>query len=152
MVVVELENTVKEAILDTGGAKTIISCDLACNLNWEVETPPEGKSFGSYLGLGGKPSRYFGCIPGPMGIRFGPYIVVNVQEIKLVEHVDPLFLKGADILCGGSRGQNTCFNSIQKLGGGHREVEFTVGPSMKTAALHWALFRRGHEEAAPDCQ
>ena len=47
---VKLENTVVEAILDTGGAKTIVSRDLACDLNWEVETPPEGKSFGSYLG------------------------------------------------------------------------------------------------------
>ena len=78
--VVKLENTVVEAILDTGGAKTIISCDL----NWEVETPPEGKSFGSYLGLGRKPTQYFGCISGPVGIRFGPDIVVNVWEIKVV--------------------------------------------------------------------
>ena len=54
MAVVELENTVVEAILDTGGAKTIISRDLAHNLNWEVETPPKGKSFGSYLGPGKK--------------------------------------------------------------------------------------------------
>ena len=150
--VVKLENMVVEAILDTGGAKTIVSHDLAHNLNWEVETPPKGKSFGSYLGLGGKPTQYFGHILGPVGIRFGPDIVVNIWEIKVVEHVDPLFLIGEDILCGGSGGQNTCFNSIQALGGGHREVEFTMGPSTKTAALHWAPFRRGHEEVVPDCQ
>ena len=111
-----------EAILDTGGAKTIVSHDLACDLKWEVETPPKGKSFGSYLGPRKKPTRYIGHIPGPVGIKFGPDIVVNVWEIKLVEHVDLLFLIEADILCGGSGGQNTCFNSIRALGGGHREV------------------------------
>ena len=78
--------------------------------------------------------------------------MVNVREIKVVEYVDLLFFIGADVLYRGSGGQNTCFNSIWVLGGGHREVEFTVGPSMKTATLHWAPFRRGHEEAAPDCQ
>ena len=71
-----------------------------------------------------------------MGIRFGPDIVVNTQEIKVVGYVDPLFLIGADVLRGGSGGQNTCFNSIQVLGGGHGEVEFTVEPSTKTAALN----------------
>ena len=69
-----------EAILDTRGAKTIVSRDLASDLNWEVETPSKGKSFGSYLGPGGKPTRYFDHILGPIGIRFAPAIVVNVQK------------------------------------------------------------------------
>ena len=75
-----------------GEAKTIFSHDLARDLNWKVETPSEGKSFGSYLGLDGKHTRYFGCILGPVGIRFDPDIVVNVRGIKVVEHADPLFL------------------------------------------------------------
>ena len=152
MAVVKLENTVVEAILNTGGAKTIVSHDLAHDLDWEIETPPKGKSFGSYLGLGEKPTQYFSRILGPVGIRFGPDILVNVREIKVMEHADPLFLIGADVLSRGSGGKNTCFNSIRALGGGHSEVEFTVGPSTKTTTLHWAPFRRGHEEAAPDCQ
>ena len=81
--VVKLENMVVEAILDTRGAKTV-SCDLARDLNWGVESPPEGKGFGSYLGPGEKPTRYFGRILGPVGIRFGQYIVVNVRRIKVV--------------------------------------------------------------------
>ena len=87
-----------------------------------------------------------------MGIRFSPDIVVNVWEIKVVEHADLLFLIGADVLCRDSGGQNTCFNSTWALGGGDGEVEFTMGPSTKTAALHWAPFRRAHEEAALDRQ
>ena len=115
MAVVELENTVVEAIINTRGAKPIISRDLPHDLNWEVETPPKGKNFGSYLGLGGKPTRYFGHIPGPVGIRLSPDIVVNVWEIKVVEHADPLFLIGVDILCGGSEGQNTCAKLLSTL-------------------------------------
>ena len=71
-----------------------------------------------------------------MGIRYGPNILVNIWEIKLVEHVDPLVLIGTDILCRGSGDQNTCFKCIWALGAGKREVEFTLGPSIKTAALH----------------
>ena len=62
--------------------------------------------------------------------------MVNVREIKVVEHVDLLVLIGADILRSGSEGQNTCFNNIWVLGAGYGEVEFTVGPSTKTSALH----------------
>ena len=40
-----MENTVVDTILNTRGAKTIISWDLSHNLNWEVETPSKGKSF-----------------------------------------------------------------------------------------------------------
>ena len=79
-----------------------------------------------------------------MEIRFGPDIVINVWEIKVVDHAYPLFFIAADILCRGSGGQNTCFNSTQVLGAGHGEVKFTLGPSIKTAALHWASFRQGH--------
>ena len=53
----ELENKVLEAILNNRGAKTIVSKDLAKDLKWEVKAPPKGKSFGSYLGPGGKPSK-----------------------------------------------------------------------------------------------
>ena len=80
MAVVKLENTVLQAILNTREAKSIVSHDLACNLSWEVETPPEGKSFRSYLRPGGKPAQYFGHILGPVGIRFGLDIVVNVRK------------------------------------------------------------------------
>ena len=101
-----------EAILDTREAKTIVNRDLAREFNWEVKTPSKGKSFGSYLGPGRKPTRDFGHILRPVGIRFAPDIVVNAQEIKVVEYADLLFFIEADVLCGGFGGQNTCFNSI----------------------------------------
>ena len=120
---VKLENMVLEAIFDTRGAKTIISRDLAYKVNWEVETPLDFKSFSSYLGPRGKPTRYFCCIPRPIGIRFGLDSIVNVQEIKVVKHVDLLFWIRVDILCGGSGGsgaQNTSFNSIWVLRAVHK--------------------------------
>ena len=42
--VVKLENTAIETILDTGGGKTIVIQDLAYDLNWEVETPFKAKA------------------------------------------------------------------------------------------------------------
>ena len=142
----ELENTVLEAILDTRGTKTIVSQDLAWDLNWEVDTPTKGKTFGSYLRPGGKPNKNSSLVPRPIGIRFSPDIIINIQKIKVIEHSDLIFLIGADILCRGSGSQNTCFKSIWSLGTGHGKIDFTVGLLTKTAELHWPPFRKGHQD------
>ena len=49
---VKLESMVLEAILNTAGAKTIVSRELDHDLNWEVETPLNSKGLWSYLELG----------------------------------------------------------------------------------------------------
>ena len=69
-----------------------------------METTSDGKSFGNYLGLGGKSTKYFGCFPGSPKIGFGPNIVGNVCEIKFIEHTNPFFLVGVDILYKGAWG------------------------------------------------
>ena len=78
-----------------------------------------------------------------MGIRFGPDFVVNVWGIKVVEHADPLFLIGADILCGGSGGQNTCFNSIWALGGGQRRGGVHSGALNKDSCFALGALQKG---------
>ena len=88
----ELKNTVLEAVPNMGSAKPIVIRDLSQDLKWKVETPLEGKSYGSYLGLGGKPTKHYSCIPGPLRIILSQKIVVNVCEIKVIEHPEPLFL------------------------------------------------------------
>ena len=57
--VVDLENMVLEAILNTRGAMTIVTRDLAQDLEWEVESPPEVKNFRSYLHPWEKATQYF---------------------------------------------------------------------------------------------
>ena len=109
---VKLENTVIEAIFNTMGAKTMISQNLVCDLNWEIKNPSKGKSLRSYLEPGGKPMHNFGHILGSVGTSFSLEIVVNVQKIKAVEHADLLFFIRVNILCRYSRGQKTCFYSI----------------------------------------
>ena len=100
---------------------------MARDLKWELENTPEGKSFRSYLGPRAKPTEYFGDILGPLGTQFGLDIRVNVWEKKKIEHMDLLFLIGADVLCGGCGGQKTCLNSTRVLGAGPREIELMVG-------------------------
>ena len=63
-----------EAILDTGGAKTKVSWDLTQNLKWEVEPL----------------LRRNNLVAWPIGISFAPESVFNVQNIKVVEYIDPL--------------------------------------------------------------
>ena len=37
-------------------------------------------------------------------MRFGKDVLLELREIKLIYHVEPLLLIGADVLCGGREG------------------------------------------------
>ena len=47
---------------------------------------------------------YAGKIAGPVVMRFGKDVVLELREVKLIHHVEPLLLIGADVLCGGREG------------------------------------------------
>ena len=149
--IVELKNTVSEAI-NMGGTKTIVGRDVFQDIKWEVESLPEGKSYGSYLGPRGKPTKHYRQTLWPFRIIFSPKIAVNVHKIKVVEHTDPIFLIGVDILYRGSGEQNTCFKEIQALRANYGEVEFMVRFSTQTGALHWGPLQNGNQKPIPDSQ
>ena len=109
-----------------------------------MTTIPEGKNFRNYLGPRGKPEKYLSHIQEPHRMKFRMDIVVNGHEIRVVKHIDLIFIKGADVLYRISMGQNTCYNSIWVLQVGYVEVEFGIWSPTQTNVLGWATLPRGH--------
>ena len=60
-----------------------------------------GAEFGEFVTRGYIIDLYFGLIKGPILLRFDGDVVIMLPCLKLVDHGEPLFLIGMDIVCGG---------------------------------------------------
>jgi hypothetical protein len=72
-------------------------------LGLEIEVATKHKHFGSFFGpgtngSGNKNVYYYGRVKGPVTIQFGKLLSVVADELKVVEHFEPLILIGTDIL------------------------------------------------------
>ena len=52
----------------------------------------------SLLPWGAKIAPYFGLIKGPIPLSFDGHVMITLPCLKLVDHSEPLFLIGMDIL------------------------------------------------------
>lgn len=57
-----------EAIVDTGGARSMIDYESAKSLGLDVELANEERSFGSFWGPAGDPVSYYGRVKGPVDV------------------------------------------------------------------------------------
>lgn len=101
---VAVGGSVTEAIVDTGGARTMIDSVLAEKLKLRVEVAGPGKYFGSFWGPSAEPIPYYGRVAGPVEIRFSPEVVFMLPEVKVIKHGEPLALIGTDILGRATHG------------------------------------------------
>jgi hypothetical protein len=85
-------------IVDTGGARTMVDKTVARELGLPIERATRRRKFGSYWGPGGKETYYWGRIPGPIEIRLSDKVKYKFNEIKIIEHCEPIFLVGTDTL------------------------------------------------------
>lgn len=65
---VAIDDKFCEAIVDTGGAKTMIDHESAKALGLNIELAGDGRSFGSFWGPSGSPVEYYGRVKGPVEI------------------------------------------------------------------------------------
>lgn len=98
-----MNDTLTEALVDTCGARSMIDRATAEALGMDIEVATKDKHFGSFFGPGtnGSGTRnvyYYGRVKGPIDITFGKRLVVVADELKVVEHFEPLILIGTDIL------------------------------------------------------
>ena len=70
----------------------------ACRVGLPVSIA-KGAEYGTYFGPGSMEKPYAGKIAGPVFMRFGKEVVLELREAKLIHHVI-----GADVLCGGREG------------------------------------------------
>jgi hypothetical protein len=66
---VEIGGALVEAIMDSGGARTMVDGRTARAAGW-AWSEARGGEFGTYITPGGETRQYMGVIPGPVEIRF----------------------------------------------------------------------------------
>lgn len=74
----------------------------------------KARHFGSFFGpgSGGEKDRntyYYGRIKGPIDISFGRQLNIIADELKVVEHFEPLILIGTDILVDKADSNKFCY-------------------------------------------
>ena len=94
---------VMEGIGDTGATRSLMDLETARRVGLQIEVA-HGSEFGTYFGPGSKERPYAGRVVGPVVLRFGKEVQLELRELKLIHHSEPLLLIGADVLCGGRAG------------------------------------------------
>ena len=94
---------VTEAIGDTGATRSLIDMELARSMGLPIQRA-KGTDCGTYFGPGSEERPYVGRVIGPITLRFNKEVTIELRELKVIAHNEPLLLIGADVLCGGRSG------------------------------------------------
>jgi len=105
------------ALVDTGGARTMVDEASARALGLEVELATPEKKFGAFWGPDSVPRDYLGRVRGPVSIKFADGLELTIPEIKVIAsgETQPLVLLGTDLLADGRKSWN--FHSVGVSGG-----------------------------------
>jgi hypothetical protein len=91
-------NGVIEAMLDTGGARSMIDLQTAEMLGLEVERTTSTKYFGCFYSASAVPTPYAGRVKGPVDVQFSDKVTFQMKELKVIHYPEPLVLIGTDLL------------------------------------------------------
>ena len=98
LALVAIQGAFTDAILDTGGATSMVDVSMLGPLGLKCEKAEAGKSCGSFWGPSGEVRSYYGRVVGPVAWQFAGGLIVYTPELKVVDHGSPLVLVGTDIL------------------------------------------------------
>ena len=93
-----LNDVLVEAIVDTGGARSIIDEHTARELGLHVELATATRGHGAFWGPGATPIKYHGAVPGPVHVQDSHNVTRTLPEIKVIQHMEPLVILGADLM------------------------------------------------------
>lgn len=127
-------NRVALAVADSGAYKTIMDMRVAADLGLQVRKAVNGNC-GKYGVPGaGIDHDYAGIVEQPFELRLGERVRFTLTGMRVITHPFPLFLIGADILCGGKPSPSWNYTGFHITTGANGKVTGTVG------------FQRGAEE------
>ena len=89
---------VLEALLYTGGARTVIDEATTMLAKLPIIQASKKRDFGWFYGPSGESMRYAGIVEGPVYLRFSKYISITLPEMKIVENKGPIVLIGMDTM------------------------------------------------------
>ena len=90
--------SVMECLLDTGGAKTMIDLGTAWKAGLPLVYPTKERHLGFFYGPSGEPTAYAAIVEGLVYLRFGPDVVLDIPELKVMHNKDPIILVGTDVM------------------------------------------------------
>ena len=127
MLFVGVNNRVGLAVGDSGAYMTVMDLQSAVALGLLVRRAVNGDC-GSYAVPGGGVDRdYAGVVERPFELRLGGQVKFTLTGMRVIEHPFPLFLIGADILCGGKKGNSWNYTGFKLLTKPCGKVVGTVG-------------------------
>ena len=97
MVLIQLGAGICEAIIDTGGARSLIDLDTAKALKLDIELAKKN-DMGCFWGPGGEVMGYAGRVKGPIKFQLSKNVYLEAPELKLIKHAEPLLIIGTDVL------------------------------------------------------
>ena len=89
---------VLEALLDTGGARTMIDETTARLAKLPMRRATKERDCGWFYSPSGEATPYVGTIEGPVTVRFSKDVVIEVAEVKVVANKEPMVLIGTDTM------------------------------------------------------
>ena len=124
---VGVKNRVGLAVGDSGAYMTVMDLQSAAALGLYICRAINGDC-GSYAVPGGGVDRdYAGVVECPFELRLGGQVKFTLTGMRVIEHPFPLFLIGADILCGGKTGNSWNYTGFKLLTKPCGKVVGTVG-------------------------
>lgn len=97
IVTVAINGAVVDAIVDSGGARSLIDSRTARLLGLTWEEAKNGEA-GLFWGPGGEPTPYKGLVRGPVKLQFGQGVTVELDALRVIAHREPLVLLGGDFM------------------------------------------------------
>ena len=77
----------------------------------------QGSEYGTYFGPGSVEKLCAGWIAGAVCNRLSGEVELEVAELKVIHHVEPLILIDAGVLCGGHKGWSFRLMGLAASGG-----------------------------------
>ena len=105
----EINGRLINMVVDTGGARTMMDRTVASKLGLPIERANKKIKFGSYYGPGGKETYYWGRVPGPVIVRIAAGVELKLNEIKIIEHSEPILIMGTDALVDSEETWRYCW-------------------------------------------
>ena len=100
---VSINNRIGLSVADTGAYKTVMDVKMAEAFGLPIRRASNGDC-GRYAVPGsGVEHDYVGVVLAPFTMRLGVGVKFTLTGMRIIEHPFPLFLLGADVLCGGRK-------------------------------------------------
>ena len=83
--VVAVNGACMEAIVDTGGCRSMMDLGTAQAAGLKVKLSGSGESYGSFYGAAGEVHEYAGIVEGPVELQFSREVKLQLPQIKLLK-------------------------------------------------------------------